>query len=286
MEMRGLRKLKNLKIRHVKLASAVLIILLILSISSYGYLFYKSYAKDEFVDTSIEIANRSQESVFRLSKVLFYHNANAEDNSRDKSLQNLSISQYSDIAIYIDNTTYITDLTKQNTVKELWIDNIQVNADTEKGSPYLNYKNLNNFGSFQLLDVPSEERISFSIVNTNAENEVADYSKPTFYADCSNPISLGYINRNIFEKFSISDENPSVTFNGKLLKQAGIPLESLHYVLSFDINIVNYENQRFVYHASFDISLIDDGNSLYEGDLQQIRNFGEGTEYNFFKVGL
>lgn len=282
--MKGFRKLKNYKIKHVKLFSTILIILLTLSFLAYGYLFYRIYAKDKFVDNSIEIANRSQESVFKLNKVLFYHNANAEDNSRDKSLKNLSISQYSDIAIYIDNTTYITDLTKQNTVKELWIDNIEISTDTEDGTPYLNYKNLNDFGTFKILDLPSDNKIYFNIVNTNEENEIADYSQPTFYTDCSNPISLSYINRNILEKFSVSDENPSITFNGKLLQQAGISLESLHYVLNFDINIVNYDNQQFVYHASFDTSLTGDDNGLYNGDLQEIRNFGDGNEYNFFRV--
>ena len=295
--MKKSRKLKNFKIKHTKITVTIMMLLLVFSIFSYSYIFYRSYAKDEFAKQSMEIAVQNQDSIFRVSKVLFSHSANAIDNSRDHSLQNLSICQFSDIAIYIDNTTYITDLTKQNTIKELWIDNIKIKTDSESGTPSLHYKNLNDFGKFQDFGKAendtyasdsdafnnSEEKIVFQIVNTNEENENADYSQPTFFTDCSNPISLGYVNRDIMENFSISEGNTSIAFNGKLLKQAEISLEDLHYILSFDIHIRNYENQKFVYHASFDVDLTDENESLYGGYLYQTRNFGTGDEYKFFK---
>ena len=61
-------------------------------------------------------------------------------------MEDLNICQYTDIAIYIDNTSSISDLTTQNTVKELWIDNIKITPNSDLGSQVLNYKNLNNFG--------------------------------------------------------------------------------------------------------------------------------------------
>ena len=205
------------------------------------------------------------------------------DNSYNKSLQNLSICQYTDIALTIDNTSYISDLTTTNTVKELYIDNIEITTNAQKGSPYLNYKDLNSFATFKLLDVPENGRIDFNIINTNEQNESADYSTPTFYADCSNPISLGYINRDIVENFSVDDQVNSLSFNGKLLAQAGVNLDEISYVLNFDIHIKNYDDDNFTYHATINVNLNDSDGTLNSGYLYESRNTTTGNEYDFFK---
>ena len=275
--------MKKIKIKHEKLLLAVLIILLILSILGYAYIFYTSYARDEFFQTSLKIANQNQNSVFRISRILLYSSGNAIDNSYNKSLQNLSICQYTDIAITIDNTSYISDLTTTNTVKELYIDNIEITTNAQKGSPYLNYKDLNSFATFNLLDVPENGRIDFNIIHTNEQNESADYSTPTFYADCSNPISLGYINRDIVENFSVDDQVNSLSFNGKLLGQAGVNLDEISYVLNFDIHIKNYDDDNFTYHATINVNLNDSDGALNSGYLYESRNTTTGSEYDFFK---
>ena len=275
--------MKKIKIKHEKLLLAVLIILLILSILGYAYIFYTSYARDEFFQTSLKIANQNQNSVFRISRILLYSSGNAIDNSYNKSLQNLSICQYTDIAITIDNTSYISDLTTTNTVKELYIDNIEITTNAQKGSPYLNYKDLNSFATFNLLDVPENGRIDFNIIHTNEQNESADYSTPTFYADCSNPISLGYINRDIVENFSVDDQVNSISFNGKLLAQAGVNLDEISYVLNFDIHIKNYDDDNFTYHATINVNLNDSDGTLNSGYLYESRNTTTGSEYDFFK---
>ena len=275
--------MKKIKIKHEKLLLAVLIILLILSILGYAYIFYTSYARDEFFQTSLKIANQNQNSVFRISRILLYSSGNAIDNSYNKSLQNLSICQYTDIALTIDNTSYISDLTTTNTVKELYIDNIEITTNAQKGSPYLNYKDLNSFATFKLLDVPENGRIDFNIIHTNEQNESADYSTPTFYADCSNPISLGYINRDIVENFSVDDQVNSISFNGKLLAQAGVNLDEISYVLNFDIHIKNYDDDNFTYHATINVNLNDSDGTLNSGYLYESRNTTTGSEYDFFK---
>ena len=275
--------MKKIKIKHEKLLLAVLIILLILSILGYAYIFYTSYARDEFFQTSLKIANQNQNSVFRISRILLYSSGNAIDNSYNKSLQNLSICQYTDIALTIDNTSYISDLTTTNTVKELYLDNIEITTNAQKGSPYLNYKDLNSFATFNLLDVPENGRIDFNIIHTNEQNESADYSTPTFYADCSNPISLGYINRDIVENFSVDDQVNSLSFNGKLLGQAGVNLDEISYVLNFDIHIKNYDDDNFTYHATINVNLNDSDGTLNSGYLYESRNTTTGSEYDFFK---
>ncbi len=273
----------KIKIKHTKIAFTILIILLLLCILAYSYIFYISYARDEFINQSLKIAEQNQLSVFRVSKILLYSSGNAIDNSSNNSLQDMDICQYTDIAIYIDNTSSISDLTKQNTVKEMWIDNIKVTANSELGSQVMNYKNLNSFGKFENLNNASNNRIDFNIVNTNEQNENADYATPTFYTDCSNPISLGYVNSGIVKNYSIHDDVNSVVLNGKILQQTGVDLAAIGYTLAFDIHIKNYDNDFFVYHANMEVTLDTESKEIYGGYLYQTRNNSSGSEYVFFK---
>ena len=275
--------MKKIKIKHEKTFLAILIILLIFLGFCYASIAYSYYARDEFFKSSLRIANQNQNSVFRISKILLYSSANAIDSSDNKSLQNLDICQYTDIAISIDNTSYIQDLTTTNTIQELYIDNINITTNSDKGNQILNYKNLNNFANFEDLSSPEDGKINFNIINTNEQNETADYNLPTFYADCSNPLSLGYLNKDIVKGFSVNDQVNSLVFNGKLLQAANINLDEISYTLSFDIHIKNYDNDTFVYHASINGNLNNESGGLYNGYLYQGKNSTSGSEYDFFK---
>ena len=50
----------------------------------------------------VEISEENENSVFNIQKILVYSSATAVDNSEDQSLKDVSISQFSDISIYID----------------------------------------------------------------------------------------------------------------------------------------------------------------------------------------
>ena len=271
------------KIKHPKLMLLLLLIILLLCILAYSYIFYASYCRNEFVNQSLKISEQNQLSVFKVNKILIYSSANAINNRSDNSLEDLNICQYTDIAIYIDNTSSISDLTTQNTVKELWIDNIKITPNSDLGSQVLNYKNLNNFGKFDNITSANNSRIDFNIVNTNEQNETSDYSTPTFYTDCSNPISLGYINSGIVKNYSIHDNINSVVLNGKLLQQANVDLSQIGYNLTFDIHIKNYDGDSFVYHSNIDVDLNTQNKDIYNGYLYQTRNNTSGNEYVFFK---
>ena len=271
------------KVKHPKLMLLLLIIILLLCILAYSYIFYASYCRNEFVNQSLKISEQNQLSVFKVNKILIYSSANAINNRSDNSLEDLNICQYTDIAIYIDNTSSISDLTTQYTVKELWIDNIKITPNSDLGSQVLNYKNLNNFGKFDNITSANNSRIDFNIVNTNEQNETSDYSTPTFYTDCSNPISLGYINSGIVKNYSIHDNINSVVLNGKLLQQANVNLSQIGYNLTFDIHIKNYDGDSFVYHSNIDVDLNTQNKDIYNGYLYQTRNNTSGNEYVFFK---
>lgn len=282
--MKNIKDLKSkISIKNVKLAFAILIILIfVVFLLYYHFILADVINRNQFANEMIEISDKNENSIFNIQKILVYSSATAIDNSENNSLQNMTISQYSDISIYIDNLSHVSELTDENTVKELYIDNIVINSNSDKGTKVLNYKNPLNFGKYKYIDEPSNNRIDFDIVNTNSENENNDYSNPTFYTDCSNPITLGYLNKDILTNYSVSQESSSVSFNGKVLQEANIAIDDINYVLSFRINIVNNLNQKFTYNMNLSVDLDGDNGGIYNGYVYRGKNTS-GNEYRFVR---
>ena len=274
---------KKYKIKNERLAFAILIIVsFIVFLLYHNLVFSVVLARNAFANEMISIADENENAIFTIQKILLYSNANAIDNSEDQSLKDMSICQYSDISIYIDNTATISELTDENTIKQLYIDNIVTTSNADMGTKILNYKNPLEFGKFKMLESLANNRIDFNIINTNSENENNDYSNPTFYTDCSNPISLGSLNKDILKSYSVSKDSNTVTFNGKVLKEANINLEDINYTLTFKIHIVNNLNQKFVYNMKLDVNLDDANGGIYNGYIYKGKNTN-GNEYKFFK---
>ena len=269
----------NFKIRNVKLAFVILIVLaIVLLIIYYNFIFAKAFAKNNFANQVEEISEENQNPIFSIQKIHLYNSANAVDNSEDQSLSNMAISQYSDISIFIDNGQTISDLTDENTVKELYIDNIEITSNSDNGTKILNYKNPLNFGKYQNISEPDKNRIDFNVVKTNEQNENNNYNEPTFYTDCSNPISLGYLNKDLLTNYSVSNENSAVSFNGKILEQANVSLDDINYTLNFTIHIINNLNQHFSYNMKLNVDL----SGIYDGYTYKGKDTS-GRDYQFFK---
>ena len=258
----------NFKIKNAKLAFVILII-----------------AKNNFTNQMIEISDSNENAIFSIQKILLYSSANAIDNSKDQSLSDVSICQYSDLAIYIDNSNSSSELTDENTVKNLYIDNIVMSSKLDKGAKILNYKNPLNFAKFVDIEMPINNRIDFNIVNTNQQNESNDYEKPTFFTDCSNPINLGYLNKDILTNYSISNDSSTLSFNGKVLKESNISLDDINYSLNFTIHIVNNLNKKFSYNMKLDVNLDDNNGGIYNGYSYKTKTT-IGQEYNFFSESM
>lgn len=276
-------KFKKFNIKNERAIFTILIILLFILVFIYcNFILATSFARNSFANEAVKIAEENENPIFSIQKILLYSSANAIDNTEEQSLQNLSIYQFSDIAIYIDNTNSSSELTNENTVKQIYIDNIQINTNSEIGYPYLNYKNAYDFGKFKVLDENTSDRLDFDVVTTNTENENYDYSKPTFYTDCSNPITLGYMNKDIITNYSAGDNTNTISFNGKVLQETNVNLNDISYNLSFRINIINNLNEKFIYNMNLDINLADQENTIYNGYLYQGKTTS-GTNYQFFR---
>ena len=275
--------MKKIHIKNERLIFTLLIIaLFIIFLLYYNFVFSVVFAINSFTNQMVEISDGNENSVFNIQKVLLYSNANAIDNSENNSLKNMSICQYTDLSIYIDNTSYISELTDENTIKQLYIDNIEATTNADMGTKIVNYKNPLDFGKYKKIKSPENGRIDFNIINTNEANESTDYSEPTFYTDCSNPITLGYMNKDILTNYSVSQDANSVSFNGKVLKESNISLDDINYTLSFNIHIVNNLNQKFVYNMKLNVDLNDANGGIYNGYIYKGKTTS-GSEYRFFR---
>lgn len=275
--------MKKFKLKNERLVFTILIItLFMVFLLYYNLVFSVVFARNSFANEMIELSDENENSIFTIQKIILYSSANAIDNSEDQSLKDMSINQFTDISIYVDNTNISSELTNENTIKELYIDNIVVTSNADMGTKILNYKNPLDFGKYKTIKEPENNRIDFNIVNTNSENENHDYSNPTFYTDCSNPISLGYMNQDILTNYAISQDANTISFNGKVLEEANIKLEDINYTLTFKIHIVNNLNQKFVYNMKLDVNLEDDNGGIYNGYIYKGKTVS-GNEYRFFK---
>ena len=278
-------KLKR-KIQHPKLVFFILLIVLFaVFLLYYFFVFSGSFARNQFANEMIDLSDENEKPIFAIQKLQLYSNANVIDNSDNQSLENMNICQYTDLSIYLNNSESSFELTEQNTIKELYIDNILLTTNLNQGTKILNYKNALNFGKYTNIETPINDRIDFKIINTNEENENHNYDEPTFYTDCSNPITLGYLNKDILTNYSVTDNVKTVSFNGKILKEANISLDDIKPTLNFTIHIVNNSNQKFAYNMKLDIDLNDANGGINTGYVYRGKTTS-GSEYRFFKEAL
>ena len=170
---------------------------------------------------------------------------------------------YSDIAIYIDNNSTKV-LNNENTIKNIYIDNISFPITPVLGKLKLYQKNIKDFGKCTYSDSLSiSDRLDFSVIKYDYdinENNIFAY-------DASLPLTLGYYNQNIKENFLISDTNNKISIDGSLLERCHVNLSDIEAKVCFNINIINNLDEHFVCPFSLLIPLNDSNNinSIYNG---------------------
>ena len=281
---------RNLTRTQKTIISVIIVIAFICLLIYYGSMLYHKLAEERFVNQSIQISDANQNPVFKIDKILLYNSANAIDNTEEKSLKDIDISQFTDIAIYIDNTSYIKELSQENTVKAVRVDKIELSSDQTSGIKSLTYKSPLDFAKFNISDAANvytstDNKIECAPIDYNISyknEESPDYSTPTFYTDCSNAITLSYLNKNIVSHYSVPD-NANISFNGTLLKQANVDLTSLATLISFRVTITNNLNEDFVYNIKLNLSLDEQSGITTNGYSFQGRTSSEGKAFDFFK---
>lgn len=257
------------------------IALLMISIIAYKYIFQVETTKRIYSEESSRFVEENKNPIYKIDQIILYSSANVVDNS-DGELKNLDISQFSDIEIYIDNKSQVTEITPENTINSLFIDNIRIDASSEQGEKIFNYKNPLQCGKYVELENWRDDGILFNVVNSNEKNREANYNENIFYTDCSNPISLGYINKNILTNCEVNSNNASISFDGSILAAAGIDLETLNATITFSLHLINNYNEEYVCNIKIENDLASE-EGIYSGYLMRIIRPTE-EEGSFIKI--
>lgn len=250
---------------------------------------------NKYATKTTKFYNENSATDFQIGQILVYSSAYAKDSSEKGGLTDISISQFSDIAIYIDNKKNSEELTEKNTINKLYIDNISVTIGQENPQIKIGYKNPKLFGKYNSVLDADNSRIDFTVAHSNMEssqigtqrieNEEDDSNLsnvPTFYTDCSNPIILSFVNENIMEHLNY--KNKYVAFSGAILETAKVNLNVIKPKISFDIHLFNNYNEEYVRSVYLDVefensktkSKITDGyiiqyDSYYNGSLSFLK---------------
>lgn len=205
---------------------------------------------------------------FEIKKVVYYSSANAISNTTNYQNPewNLSVYQYTDIAIYLDRINDSNDTKYQNYITELSLENFE--TDLENSRVY--YLNPKNFGNSNLVeDDLIEELLEYNVINSeNKENE-QNYNIPIFFQDCSNPITLRVVTE-LSNHYQVSKDY-TLAYNGSLVKELGLRLENLNQTISFDLVIHNKGVGR-AKHIDLEIPYEDKEKSILDGDIKIEKN--------------
>ena len=156
----------------------------------------------------------------------------------------------------------------------------------EDGEKIFNYKNPLNSGKYVDIKNYNEDKIEFIVPLSNEENEKANYDENIFYTDCSNPISLGYINKNILTNCAVDGTNASIEKNATILKMAGIDLDELKSSFSFSIHLINNYDEEFFCNIKIDNDMknnTENSEGIFDGYIMKIIDTKD-EKYNFLKV--
>lgn len=214
------------------------------------------------------------ESPFKIKKQMFYSGILPKSTSyNDNENWNLSISQYTDIAIYISTTSSILD--DSNTINSLYIDNIEYLKMPKIGAPALYYQNPKKFATDTIYsEYTIENHLNYNILNFDNEENYDYYSTPNFFTDCSLPITLKYVNYDILKNYKVANSEPLI-FNGQILKKSNINLFDLEATISFCINIVSNENKLYKYNMNINIPLRYSNDNLFDKNISISNDLNE-----------
>lgn len=261
------------QIKHLLLIIANIILVLFLLLLF--LIVYNAYLNEETLKNHI-LSITENTSDFSIKRIVFYSSANTIDTDESSPWTFDSIYQYTDMAIYIENSKE-NGLYKNNTLKSLYIDNIKINTQPTYGSANLYFKPVSKFAQSSLLSEPLKDKLEFSIT---LDGEINLSEKPELYASCTTPITLSYINSNIKQDFTITDNSTTLSLDGSALKRAGILLSTIQSTISFDITLVNNSNQTSKCNVILEIPLQNDNQSIYDGYLV----LDKEVDFKFYEI--
>ncbi len=246
---------------------------------SYQYIFLK-YANKRSLEKSIDFLEDTENFPFFIDKIILY--SSAYGNNRNTNFQQtnwiLNLYQYTDIAIYLKGNK--NTLTPNNTIKKLSINSFHFYQSPTIGEPTLYYLDVNDFGTGNFSENNKiENTLTFNVLNdANTENLIST-NTPVLFSDLSNPITLKYVNP-LYSNFELPSHE-IIHFDGNLLNRANIKLQNLSASFRFNIEVVNYLNETFLYNLNIDIPLENNETTIFSGKILECK---EHLNYPFIKI--
>ena len=262
----------------------IIISVIILIILLYTYIkIINKYRNDRLFALEAEkYGEEVNNPVFKIDKVMIYSGVDVKDFSEKQNLSRVDVNQFTDFAVYINNLAKSDELSEENTVNRVYIDNIGITAQEEMGTKKFSTKQIDNLGKYIPIDETSKE-ISYEIVHKNSDKDKINKSK-SFYTDCSEPLIISYVNENIVQSVDASASNEKLALDGSILKHLNIDLNQLNYKINFTINIENNLGEKFACNCSVNVDLsAGDGEGIYDGYIIQSFDLSDG-DYRFKKV--
>ena len=199
---------------------------------------------------------------FIVNNILYYSSANAISNTTNYQNPewNLKVFQYTDIAIYLDRLNQVNE---DNYITSLEISNIKL-AKEDNELYYINPKLIGN-NSLDL-DSKIEDKLEYTVINDENSENTQNYNIPIFYQDCSNPITLRFINY-LNNNYKVPSER-SLTYNGSLIRELGLTVQDLDNKISFDLNITVKSGREKSKTLELEIPFEKGKKSILDGDFE------------------
>ena len=277
MFSRTRKKRKKVNINKQIIFLIIVFIAIIILCLLINLIYTKHKAKTNF--ESDLLSSNDYSDTFSIDKIVLYSSANATSNETSRNLWNINVYQFTDMAIYLNNNSE-SSLSSKNTIIELYIDNIKYSPLPEKGTPELYYKAIVNFGIPSLKDENLvQDKLNFKIINSK---DTLDTNTASFYETCQTPITLQFVNKDIKANAIIPNTGEALVFDGSLLSKTNISLNNIKTSISFNINLTNNLDEKYVYNVNFEIPLEDNEHSIYEGNIK--KEITEFSNNKFLKL--
>lgn len=264
-----------MKVKKSKIILTIITVILMVVVLFLAYLLFRKFVlKKNFESEILSFANKNQETIFNINKIVLF--SSADSKNKTSSASNFTIEnlyQYTDIALFINNNG---ENNMENTFKSVSINNIKFDTMPSVGEPKLYFKSINNFAKSNIIE---ENVINDNFDFTITSDDNADLNNPVLYNNLANPITLSYVNQNIKSDYTITDTSTPITYDGSLLSKCNIDLNSISAKISFDINIVNNLDEKFKTTVFINIPLQDDAQSITNGSL----TLKQDVNYTFYR---
>ena len=272
---------KNVKEKNTANKKKVLIIITLVLFILVVFLAFlvlsRMVLKTNFEKSILPFANKNSETIFNINQIVLFSNCDAKNKNISTTYYTLeNIYQYTDIAFFIDSPQ--EEKTSKNTLKNVTIENINFTTPPSMGEPALYFKSINNFAKSELNDENKiQDKLDFSITSEDS----TDLSTPVLYNNLANPITLSYINSNIKTDYTITDTSTPITYDGTLLSRCAVPLDDISCSFSFDVFVINNQDEKYKCTVFIDVPLSSDEGSIdSNGNVTLKKN----VNFKFFRI--